>query len=154
MLRSLVGSEMCIRDRHGGTLSPHAQTFKVFRMHNRTVNSCEVTLLLAAYLHCNLQDHCSVAACDTDASELLSRLVGCKKNHFVENQIFNLPLKLCNILTVFLWPPYVIGGPLYFCPVVSFYLLLLSSFFSSPNLSGRRLDVYHTLAHGVALVRV
>ena len=29
-------------------------------------------------------------------------------------------------------------------------LLLSSSFFSSPNLSGRRLDVYHTLAHGVA----
>ena len=23
----------------------------------------------------------------------------------------------------YLWPPYVIGGPLYFCPVVSFYLL-------------------------------
>ena len=33
-------------------------------------------------------------------------------------------------------------------------LLLLLSFFSSPNLSGRRLDVYHTLAHGVALVRI
>jgi len=36
--------------------------------------------------------------------------------------------------------------------------LLLSSFFflffSLPNLSGRRLDVYHTLAHGVALVRI
>jgi len=34
--------------------------------------------------------------------------------------------------------------------------LLLSSFFffSSPNLSGRRFDVYHTLAHGVALVRI
>ena len=29
-----------------------------------------------------------------------------------------------------------------------------SSFFSSPNLSGRRLDVYHTMAHGVALVRI
>jgi len=29
-----------------------------------------------------------------------------------------------------------------------------SSFFSSPNLSGRRLDVYHTLAHSVALVRI
>jgi len=27
-------------------------------------------------------------------------------------------------------------------------------FFSSPNLSGRRLDVYHTLAHGVAFVRI
>jgi len=25
-------------------------------------------------------------------------------------------------------------------------------FFSSPNLSGRRLDVYHTSSHGVALV--
>jgi len=34
------------------------------------------------------------------------------------------------------------------------FLLLLSSFFSSPNLRGRRLDVYHTLAHGVALVRI
>ena len=32
---------------------------------------------------------------------------------------------------------------------VLFLLLLLSSFFSSPNLSGRRLDVYHTLAYGV-----
>jgi len=32
------------------------------------------------------------------------------------------------------------------------FILFLSSFFfffSSPNLSGRRLDVYHTLAHGV-----
>jgi len=37
------------------------------------------------------------------------------------------------------------------------FLLLSSSsffFFSSPNLSGRRLDVYLTLAHGVALVRI
>jgi len=29
-----------------------------------------------------------------------------------------------------------------------------SSFFSSPNLSGLRLDVYHTSTHGVALVMV
>jgi len=28
------------------------------------------------------------------------------------------------------------------------------SFFSSPNLSGRRLDVCHTSTHGVALVRI
>ena len=36
-----------------------------------------------------------------------------------------------------------------------FTLFLLSFFFfffSSPNLSDRKLDVYHTLAHGVALV--
>jgi len=66
----------------------------------------------------------------------------------------------CNFILVlypwFLWPPYVTGRPLYFCPVVSFYLLLLLSsfFYSSPNLSGRRLDVYHTTKHGVALVRI
>ena len=36
---------------------------------------------------------------------------------------------------------------LYFCPVVS-------SLFSSPNLSHRRLDVYHTFTHGAALVRI
>jgi len=35
-----------------------------------------------------------------------------------------------------------------------FALWFLSSlFYSSPNLSGRRLDVYHTSTHGVALVR-
>ena len=32
---------------------------------------------------------------------------------------------------------------------LSFYL-----FFSSPNLSGRRLNVYHTSTHGVTLVRI
>jgi len=41
------------------------------------------------------------------------------------------------------------GRPaLYFCPVVSFFFIF------SPNLSGRRLDVYHTSTHGVALVRI
>ena len=33
-------------------------------------------------------------------------------------------------------------------------VLLLSSFFSSPNLSGRRLDVYYTSTHDAALVRI
>jgi len=46
----------------------------------------------------------------------------------------------------------VAGRPLYFYPVVSFVFYL--SFFSSPNLSGRTLDVCHTLTHGVALVRI
>jgi len=38
-----------------------------------------------------------------------------------------------------------------------FALWFLSStffLFSSPNLSGRRLDVYNTSTHGVALVRI
>jgi len=34
------------------------------------------------------------------------------------------------------------------------FLSSYSSFFSSPYLSSRRLDVYHTLAHGVALVQI
>jgi len=38
--------------------------------------------------------------------------------------------------------------PLWF---LSFFFL---SFFSSPNLSGRRLDVYHISTHRVALVRI
>jgi len=37
---------------------------------------------------------------------------------------------------------------LYFLPCGFFYL------FSSPNLSRRRLDVYYTSTHGVALVRI
>ena len=54
---------------------------------------------------------------------------------------------------IFLWSPYVIGQTVIFS---SCFFFLLSSFFffSSPNLSGRKLDVYHTLAHGVALVRI
>ena len=35
-----------------------------------------------------------------------------------------------------------------------FVLFLVFSFFSSPYLSGRRLDVYHTSTHGVALVQI
>ena len=51
----------------------------------------------------------------------------------------------------FLWPPYGIGQAIIFLPC-GFYLSIF--FYSSPNLSGRRLDVYHTSTHGVALVRI
>ena len=42
------------------------------------------------------------------------------------------------------------------CGHYIFALWFLSFFlrFSSPNLSGRRLDVYHTSTHDVALVRI
>jgi len=41
------------------------------------------------------------------------------------------------------------------CNRETIYIFMLSSFFiSSPNLSGQRLDVYHTSTHGVALVRI
>ena len=61
-------------------------------------------------------------------------------------------LVTCSVLLdTFLWSPYVIGQTIIFLPC-DFYLA--SFFFSSPNLSGRRLDVYHTSTHGVALVRI
>jgi len=43
------------------------------------------------------------------------------------------------------------------CGHYIFALWFVSSiffFYSSPNLSGRRLDVYHTFTHGVALVQI
>jgi len=47
--------------------------------------------------------------------------------------------------------PYGIGQVIIFLPC-GFYLS--SFFFSSPNLSGRRFDVYHTSTHDVAFVRI
>jgi len=58
------------------------------------------------------------------------------------------------ICILLLWSPYVIGQTIIFLPC-GFFLLLSSFFFSSPNLSGRRLDVYmSSFPHGVALVRI
>jgi len=51
----------------------------------------------------------------------------------------------------FLWPPCVADVDIIFLPC-GFYLS--SSFFSSPNLGRRWLDVYHTSTHDVALVRI
>jgi len=48
-----------------------------------------------------------------------------------------------------LWPPVLQMRTLYFAAVVSIFFL-----FSSSILSGRRLDVYDTSTHGVALVRI
>jgi len=46
------------------------------------------------------------------------------------------------LLSSSLWPPYIFSSCGFFF------------FFSKPNLSGRRLDVYHTSTHGVALVQI
>jgi len=40
------------------------------------------------------------------------------------------------------------------CYIFLLWFLLSIFFFSSPILSHRRLDVYHTSTHGVALVRI
>jgi len=62
-------------------------------------------------------------------------------------QLAELPV----IFTCSLWPPYGIGQAIIFSSCSLFYLL---SFFSSPNISRQRLDVYHTSTRGVALVRI
>ena len=59
-------------------------------------------------------------------------------------QLGGVDLKYGHTRLVSLWSPYVIGQTIIFLPC---YFYLLSSFFSSPNLSGRRLDVYHTSIH-------
>jgi len=77
----------------------------------------------------------------TDFSGLYTyRLNGLQKHLTYTSRHFPLPL---------LWSPYVIGQTIIFLPF-DFYL----SFFSSPNLSHRILDVCHTSTHGVALVRI
>ena len=65
--------------------------------------------------------------------------------------LFNVVLTVVLMCSYFilLWSPYVIGQTIIFSSC-DFFLL----FFSSPNFSGRRLDVYHTSTHGVALVRI
>jgi len=50
-----------------------------------------------------------------------------------------------------LWPPCVADADIIFLSCGFFYLLFS---FSSPILSRRRLDVYHTSTYGVALVRI
>jgi len=52
----------------------------------------------------------------------------------------------------FLWPPCVADADIIFSSM--WFLLLLSFFFSSHNLSCLRVDVYHTSTHDVTLVRV
>ena len=60
-----------------------------------------------------------------------------------------LPYTLNLRVTELLWPPCVADADIIFLPR-GFYLLFIF-FYSSPNLSGRRLDVYHTSTHDVAL---
>ena len=80
---------------------------------------------------------------------VLTKCPTCILNHYIN-------VKYCRekkLQAVYLWSPYVIGQTIIFLPF-DFYLLLLLLLFSSPNLSDRRLDVYHTSTNGVALVRI
>ena len=70
---------------------------------------------------------------------------------------------LCNTASNYIFALWFVSSSSFFFMVAlcnttdhhSFALrFLFLSFFSSSNLSGRRLDVYHTSTHGVALVRI
>jgi len=63
------------------------------------------------------------------------------------------PAKDCCILVALLWSPYGIGQTIIFT-FSGFFFLILSFFFSWPNLTRLRLDVCHTYTHGVALMRI
>ena len=65
----------------------------------------------------------------------------------------NISISLNRKKYVVIMVAYVIGQTIIFLPC-DFYLLSIFFFISSPNLSGRRLDVYRTCRHGVALVRI
>ena len=101
---------------------------------------------IAAFVYCNRQMP------PADATRRETDLYGLNEpvnsahddaNTF-DRQMGGVQLKL-------LWSPYVIGQTIIFSSCF-FFFFLLSFFFSSPNLSSRRLDVYHTSAHGVVLV--
>jgi len=104
---------------------------------------------------------------DTEIVSVVINTAVCKSKHMMTSQSIqnafssDLHQSLHDILyqhrssivvVADLWSPYVIGQTTYIF-IMSFVLLLLP-FFSSPNLSGRRLDVCHTSTHGVALVRI
>ena len=58
-----------------------------------------------------------------------------------------------SLMSMLLWPPCIADVVIIFLSC-GFFFFLSSFFFSSPNLSCRWLDVYHTSTHGVALVRI
>ena len=65
---------------------------------------------------------------------------------------------LCNRATINIFMLFMVAlcnrADHYILPCDFYLSFFLPSFFSSPNLSGRILDVYHTSTHGVALVRI
>jgi len=62
----------------------------------------------------------------------------------------SLSVKMQSITLQLSWPPCVADADIIFLSS-GFFFYILSIFFSSYNLSGHRLDVYHTSTHGVAL---
>ena len=102
-----------------------------------------ISLLTSLAASSGSRQHTTAETIHLSVSEILLTHTECLRRFFCTVSVASalkvvIMVALCN------------GGALYFCPVVSFFYLLL--LFSSPNLNGHRLHVYHTSTHGVALV--
>jgi len=95
-----------------------------------------------------------------DQSSCLYHLLSQQRDIVVTSRLcsafkFPVPLVRSGQITFsrFLWPPCVADADIIFLSC-GLFCLLLSFFLSSPNVSRRRLDVYHTSTHSVPLVRI
>ena len=126
-----------------------------YKSHSVVVNICQLMTqmnqLVTSFLQSSLTVHCILSNTST-WSLLVANII----ENVVNRLWWHVVIALCHtsfgsvisFILSFLWSPYVIFLP------CDFYLLSIFFFYSSPNLSGHRLDVYHTLTHGVALVRI
>jgi len=94
-----------------------------------------------------------VASCFDKIQIALTFLVPAYPNHLTK-ELVNWVSVVTQIIIVIMAALCNRGGGIIFLPCSFFLSIFLLSFFSSPNLSGHRLGVYHTLSHGVALVRI
>ena len=77
-------------------------------------------------------------------SAVKGKFDGSARNSTVCRKLWALPITTVKSrLFTLLWPPCVADADIIFSSVVSSFFF----FFFSPNLSGRRLDVYHTYVH-------
>jgi len=85
---------------------------------------------------CHLANMIEPSVCGGDAVLRQITLATCYASVGIGGSLFSVIIQwivsyvydvfCCNctvsVYEFFLWPPYVIGGPLYFCPVISIYL--------------------------------
>ena len=153
-------SEMCctrLAENTGGKKSPKnrhlgniAQLFwAIFPLHSNRHHRSNGDCLEGKRENCQV---CSVQYCAQQLCAVQCTHMNGPNSSLNSENGFCLtgPISLC--LDSFLWPPYEIRQAVIFWPCGFF--LLSFFYFSSLNLSGRRLDVCHTSTHGVALVRI
>jgi len=116
-------------------LGKHITVFQLTEVH--AIIACTNTLNTAWSINCK--------AASTLAGSIKGSMVHKKTIfHLVWSHNSHVPVEVCQPL---LWPPCVADVDIVFLPCGFFFFFL-----SSPNLNGRRVDLYHTSTHGVALL--